>query len=58
MKPLQLSHLVWGVVTGPLFLPGLLIAQRGLSHVRMVRLSYVNGTVAVQRPRSTDWEGR
>jgi hypothetical protein len=37
MKSLQLSHVVWGVVTGFLFLPGLLIAQHGLSHVRVVR---------------------
>jgi hypothetical protein len=30
-------------------------AQKGLSHVRVVRLSYVSGTVAVKRPASTEW---
>jgi hypothetical protein len=32
-----------------------LFAQKGLSHVRVVRLSYVSGTVAVRRPASTEW---
>jgi hypothetical protein len=32
-----------------------LFAQKGLSHVRVVRLSYVSGTVGVKRPASTEW---
>lgn len=39
--------------------PSLASAQRvtrqGLSRVRVVRLSYVSGTVAVRRPGSTEW---
>ena len=36
-------------------LPTNLFAQKGLSHVRVVRLSYVSGTVGVKRPGSTEW---
>jgi uncharacterized protein DUF6600/FecR-like protein len=47
------------LVVGLLFLPSALAAQEspqpGLSHVRVVRLSYVSGTVAVKRPKSTEW---
>ncbi|HEV2495841.1 MAG TPA: DUF6600 domain-containing protein [Terriglobia bacterium] len=47
------------LVTGLLFLPSWLVAQQGsqqgLSHVRVVRLSYLSGTVAVKRPKSTEW---
>jgi len=43
------------VVVGILILPTILFAQKGLSHVRVVRLSYVSGTVAVRRPASTEW---
>jgi hypothetical protein len=32
-----------------------LFAQKGLSHVRVVRLAYVSGTVGVKRPASTEW---
>lgn len=33
--------------------------EKGYSHVRVVRLSFVDGTVMVQRPGSTEWtEGR
>jgi hypothetical protein len=42
-------------VLGILILPTILLAQKGLSHVRVVRLSYVSGTVAVKRPASTEW---
>lgn len=38
-----------------LLLPSFLCAQQSLSHVRVVRLSYLNGTVAIQRPGSTEW---
>jgi len=43
------------VVVGFLMLPTILFAQKGLSHVRVVRLSYVRGTVGVKRPASTEW---
>ena len=38
-----------------LLLPAALMAEQGLSHVRVVRLSYVHGTVAILRPGATDW---
>ena len=41
---------------GILTLPTIFVrAQKGLSHVRVVRLSYVSGTVGVKRPASTEW---
>jgi hypothetical protein len=43
------------LVVGILIIPTFLIAQSSLSHVRVVRLSYVGGTVAVKRPASTEW---
>ncbi len=43
------------MVVAILILPTILLAQKGLSHVRVVRLSYVSGTVAVKRPASTEW---
>jgi hypothetical protein len=43
------------VILGVLIFPTLLLAQKGLSHVRVVRLSYVSGTVGVKRPASTEW---
>ena len=43
------------LVVGILILPAILLAQKSLSHVRVVRLSYVSGTVAVKRPASTEW---
>ncbi|HKS95722.1 MAG TPA: FecR family protein, partial [Terriglobia bacterium] len=49
------------LVAGLLLLPSWLVAQQGsapatgLSHVRVVRLSYISGTVAVKRPKSTEW---
>jgi hypothetical protein len=42
-------------VVGILILPAILSAQKNLSHVRVVRLSYVSGTVGVKRPASTEW---
>src|ERR1039458_4930920 len=36
-------------------IPTTLLAQTAASHVRVVRLSYVSGTVAVKRPGSTEW---
>lgn len=55
MKCDALRHSFWAVVAGLLFLPALLFAQPALSHVRIVRLSYVSGTVALKRPGSTEW---
>jgi len=43
------------VIMGMLTLPTFSFAQKGLSHVRVVRLSYVSGTVGVKRPASTEW---
>jgi hypothetical protein len=43
------------LVIGILILPTIVFAQKGLSHVRVVRLSYVTGTVGVKRPASTEW---
>jgi hypothetical protein len=43
------------IVIGILILPTIVFAQKSLSHVRVVRLSYVSGTVAVKRPASTEW---
>jgi hypothetical protein len=55
MKCDTLRHNLWVVVGGLLFLPALALAQQALSHVRVVRLSYVTGTVALKRPGSTEW---
>ena len=46
-----------------MLIPSLVCAQKNarqdgpqkLSHVRVVRLSYVSGTVAIERPGSTEW---
>jgi len=43
------------LIVGILILPTILFAQKGLSHARVVRLSYVSGTVGVKRPASTEW---
>jgi len=44
------------VCVASLFLLGItLFAQQPVSHVRVVRLSYVSGTVAVRRPDATEW---
>jgi ferric-dicitrate binding protein FerR (iron transport regulator) len=43
------------MVAALLFLPASLVAQSGLSHLRVVRLSYVSGTVAVKRAHSSEW---
>jgi FecR protein len=54
MQSLRSSDIV-SAVTGFLVLPALLLAQHGLSHVRVVRVSYVSGTIAIKRPTSTEW---
>ena len=43
------------IAAGLLVLPSSLAAQEGLSHVRVVRLSYVHGTVAIKRPGASEW---
>ena len=43
------------MVAGILLLPAGLWSQQAVSHVRVVRLSYVTGTVAIRRPGSQDW---
>ncbi len=39
---------------GILIFPTILCAQKSVSHVRVVRLSYVSGTVGLKRPASTE----
>ena len=55
MKPHALRHNLPVVVAGMLFLPTLAFSQQALSHVRVVQLSYVSGTVSLKRPGSTEW---
>jgi hypothetical protein len=55
MESVQPSRVGQLIFTALLFLPVSLLAQEGLSHVRVVRLSYVSGMVAVQRGGSSDW---
>ncbi len=43
------------IVAGWVFLPAGVLAQQSLSHARVVRLSYVSGTVGVKRPGSAEW---
>ena len=52
-RALRVKHF-WVIVV-ILTLPTILLGQKGLSHVRVVRLSYVRGTVGVKRPGSTEW---
>ncbi|HMD84179.1 MAG TPA: FecR family protein [Terriglobia bacterium] len=55
MRCKALRHGFSLVVVGILIVPTILSAQQNLSHVRVVRLSYVSGTVGVKRPASTEW---
>ena len=55
MKLRSPGHFLLVSVTCLVFLPIPLIAQEPVSHVRVVRLSYVSGTVGVKRPGATDW---
>jgi hypothetical protein len=52
-RTLRLGLAAW--IAGILLLPAGLLAQQAVSHVRVVRLSYVSGTVAVRRPGADDW---
>ena len=50
------SHHNLGIMAAVLLLlSASLAAQSGLSRVRVVRLSYVSGTVAVKRASSSEW---
>ncbi len=51
----RLRYITFVMVAGMFGLPAALATQQGLSHVRVVRLSYVQGTVAVKRPGATEW---
>ncbi|HEV2233820.1 MAG TPA: DUF6600 domain-containing protein [Terriglobia bacterium] len=55
MKSRVFHGIIKVMVAGVIFVPVSLMAQQGLSHVRVVRLSYVSGTVAIKRPASTEW---
>jgi hypothetical protein len=49
-------YVTWGLVIALLGLQGVAMAQvKGYSHVRIVRLSFVDGTVLVKRPNSSEW---
>ncbi len=50
-----LRHLFPLIAIGILTPSTILFAHQSLSHVRVVRLSYVSGTVALRRPAATEW---
>ncbi len=54
MKNIALRH-GFRIVIGILILPTFVFSQKNLSHVRVVRLSYISGTVGVKRPAATEW---
>jgi hypothetical protein len=55
MSSQALRRLFLFSVAGILVFPAFSMAQTKLSHVRVVRLSFVSGTVALKRPASTEW---
>ena len=55
MKSRVFQRIITVVVAGFMTVPASVMAQQGLSHVRVVRLSYVSGTVAIRRSASTEW---
>ena len=55
MKFQSPGHGLLVCVAGLFLLPLPLAAQQPVSHVRVVRLSYVSGTVAVKHPGATEW---
>jgi hypothetical protein len=55
MKFQSPGHVLLVCVVSVFFLPITLVAQQAVSHVRVVRLSYVSGTVGVKRPGATEW---
>ena len=55
MKLLSPGRILLLSVVSLLYLPLASVAQQSVSHVRVVRLSYVSGTVAVKQPGAGDW---
>jgi hypothetical protein len=55
MKFRSPDHILLFCVASLFFLPITLVAQQPVSHVRVVRLSYLTGTVGVKRPGATEW---
>ncbi len=51
----RLGRVLVVVVVGLSFLPAALFSQQAVSHARVVRLSYVSGTVALKRARASEW---
>jgi len=51
----QVLRLTVALLAGWVFLPAAVFAQQALSHARVVRLSYVSGTVGVKRSGSAEW---
>ena len=49
------GHILWVCVASLFSLPIILVAQQAVSHVRVVRLSYVSGTVGVKRAGAAEW---
>ena len=49
------GHILLICVACLFFLPMIVAAQQAVSHVRVVRLSYISGTVGVRRAGATDW---
>ena len=49
------GHILLMCVASLFFLPMILAAQQAVSHVRVVRLSYISGTVGVRRAGAADW---
>jgi len=58
MRSKALRLVLPAIALGVLTLPTILFAQNGLSHVRVVRLSYVSGTVQVKRPTRRNGQRR
>jgi len=56
MKPTaRILRQIAGLAISAWVAAGVVWAQEGYSHVRIVRLSFVEGTVTVQRPDVADW---
>lgn len=55
MKFRSPGHIFLACIAGLFLLPVSLVSQQPVSHVRVVRLSYLSGTVGVKRPGATEW---
>ena len=55
MKFRSPGHVLLVCVASLFFLPITLVSQQSVSHVRVVRLSYLSGTVAVKQPGAIEW---